>query len=302
MLPSFLAAFIIKKEIKSIEERLLVIFDIIWNFDPSRFFNLNSLSQKLRICHLVDLNQVFRRVSLAGTSDLCFVTTDFIKRELTKHNSKTFKVGHGCQLPQEEIVQQSLPGDNVIKAVYVGNLTIPYIDWEILLLTIEQHSEIDFCFIGPYQNSNISRTDSTIVSVIFKLQKRSNVFFMGSFPSQKISGYLIAADMLMLVYKAQDYPEQLANPHKVMEYLASGKVTVATYTDEYKDKPDLLAMCKSNSEYPALFANVASRLHKYNSPEKLKKRRQFARKSTYKNRIVQIEQIIRRAYAEEAST
>ena len=64
MLPQLLGAKLIARDLKILEDLVQVKFDIIWNFDPSRFFDLSAIKQVLRIAHIVDLNQDFQRVRL----------------------------------------------------------------------------------------------------------------------------------------------------------------------------------------------------------------------------------------------
>jgi hypothetical protein len=82
--------------------------------------------------------------------------------------------------------------------------------------------------------------------------------------------------------------EQLSSPHKFMEYLASGKTIIATYTDEYNDTRDLLVMSKSNNEYIDLFKNVIANIHAYNTPYLAQKRKMFASENTYEKQVDKI--------------
>jgi hypothetical protein len=86
----------------------------------------------------------------------------------------------------------------------------------------------------------------------------------------------------------EEYKEQLANSHKIMEYLASGKVTVATYTDEYKDKRELLEMVDSSDAYLERFDEVVKHLDVYNAKEKQKMRRDFAKEHSYEKQLEKI--------------
>ena len=77
-----------------------------------------------------------------------------------------------------------------------------------------------------------------------------------------------------------------------MEYFASGKVIVATYTDEYMDKRHLLVMTDSNEEYLTKFGEVIRDLEIYNSPEKKAERVAFARENSYPNQLEKISTIL----------
>jgi hypothetical protein len=115
-----------------------------------------------------------------------------------------------------------------------------------------------------------------------------HVQFIGRVESSVIKNYLAESDVLLVCYKANEYCEQLASPHKFMEYFASGKVIVATYTDEYKDKRELLAMSEKNEEYPALFAHVVANLPQYNNAAQQEDRIAFARENSYSRQLDRI--------------
>ncbi len=77
-----------------------------------------------------------------------------------------------------------------------------------------------------------------------------------------------------------------------MEYLASGKTIVATYTDEYKDKSDLLAMAEPDGDYLKLFRDVIGNLDKYNSSENATRRKRFAEEHTYTRQLEKIDKLL----------
>src|SRR5690606_40657910 len=81
-------------------------------------------------------------------------------------------------------------------------------------------------------------------------------------PSENLAAFYGQMDVLLLCYLADDYPEQLANPHKMMEYLGSGIPIVATFTAEYRDLSDrgLLAMTNTNNEFLSKFSSVLNDL------------------------------------------
>lgn len=293
ILPRFLAAWLTKWELNKIFSFMGEKPDVLWNFDSSRFFELSSIKNMLKIQHIVDLTMDFYRDRGAQTSDFCFATTDFILKEQQKFNQNAFKIHHGFHSLQHSNKSVEIPGNQKIKAMYVGNLAIKYIDWEKLFICADQNPTVDFVMFGPLSASNIASDNKQVEDPNFlKMKQLSNVYFPGPAKPEDIPTYLEKADVLLLCYQAEKFREQLASPHKMMEYLGSGKIIVATYTDEYKDKTDLLCMTKSNEEYPSLFSQVLTNLEKYNQLENQEKRKKFASDHTYFNQILKIEKII----------
>ena len=76
-----------------------------------------------------------------------------------------------------------------------------------------------------------------------------------------------------------------------MEYLASGRTIVATYTAEYARHAHLLAMSEpySNAGYLPLFASVRQDLAGWNSPERQAARQAFAADHTYEWQLQRID-------------
>ncbi|MDQ7085040.1 MAG: hypothetical protein Q9M36_08945 [Sulfurovum sp.] len=86
----------------------------------------------------------------------------------------------------------------------------------------------------------------------------------------------------------------MSNPHKLMEYLSSGKVVVATYTDEYKDKRYLLEMLDNSKDYIQKFDEVVNNLAFHNSKEKQAQRIHFAKEHSYEKQILKIVEYLKR--------
>ncbi|WPP52614.1 glycosyltransferase [Catalinimonas niigatensis] len=292
-LPEAIIKKIIRQKYEKLQQLTGCIFDIVWSFDNSVFYDFSALPEPvLKISHIVDLNQDFQTDKAARTVDICFCTTDFIMNKLLRFNANTFKIHHGTAFqnsyPKNNV---SLPGNNKIKALYVGNLALKYIDWSLIELIIDKHPNVDFIFIGPKGKSNLSKSDLDWDNLT--VESYPNVFFTGSVPHNEVSHYLQKSDVLLLAYKADAYLKQLANPHKLMEYFASGKIIVSTYTDEYKDKGHLLAMCSRNEDYPDLFEEVISKIDHYNNELLQKERIEFAYENTYEKQLKRIESHIK---------
>ncbi len=149
---------------------------------------------------------------------------------------------------------------------------------------------IIFHFIGSYSSSG----------VLYKNCKDiKNIIWWGRVDSTLIPSVLEKVDICLLTYRAEEYKEQLANSHKILEYLNSGKVTVATYTDEYKDKRNLLEMVDDSKEYESVFKKVVENLDFYNSEEKQKERKKFAQSNSYDNQLVKILALIKSNHLKE---
>ncbi|MFY0599369.1 MAG: hypothetical protein JXR03_06835 [Cyclobacteriaceae bacterium] len=280
-MPKFISALLIKREFFGLEEALSEKMDIIWNFDSSRFFNLRAIPDRVyKICHIVDLNQNIQRSLLASSSNICFGTTRYIIDELIKSNRNSHKVGHGynhSELRSNDFFFQ-MPGKNKLKALYMGNLSMKYIDWDVLYESAVMHPGLDFIFVGPDGRSNLGENLFDLTKE--KIKELDNVYFQKPVHSKNIPQLLKMADILILAYKEEFHKDQAA-PHKIPEYCASGKKILATYTEEYEHESSIF-MSKRNKEYPSLFSKVLQEPNE--SSEFIP--------VTYEERIFQIEELI----------
>lgn len=282
----FFPAFVVRRvsswKWARIERLMQTQIDCVWSFDNSVFFDFGIFQGRvLKISHLVDFSQNFQLNRAASTADLCFGVSQNIVDRLTPFNRNSFLINHGISLGTPGPFEVQLPGKNLIKAVYAGNLDSRYIDRPLLFSIIERHPEVDFIFLG---------------SGGADWPTQRNTFFLGKIEHHQLMTYLKKADVLLLVYDVDKYPDQLTNAHKILEYLASGKVTVSTLIRDYEEKSYLLEMARDKGDFPTLFGKIISNLALYNSNENALRRMEFASRSSYAVRLQEIEEIIRRFY------
>lgn len=259
----------------------------VWLFENSRFFDMNFAGDRLKIYHQVDMNQAAQVRWAASTADICFAVSDQIANKLRKYHRDVYKIQHGVQwmdspptMPTE--FSERLDA-NRINAVYVGNLDIPYIDVDLLSSLVERFPQVLFHFIGT------AKEDGRLRQVV---GRAANVKWWGRVDSEWIPSILHRCDVLLVVYLAALYREQLANPHKIMEYLASGKTVVATYTDEYKSTKDLVEMVNDERNFVDAFSNVIRHIDHFNSEEKQDARRRYAKDNTYEKQLERINHLL----------
>ncbi|MEL7003920.1 MAG: glycosyltransferase [Bacteroidota bacterium] len=276
---------LMRKRILKIQEIVGKKIDIFWSFDNSILYNFQACPpNSISICHIVDLNQDFQFEKAATTANICFGTSSFIVDKLKKSNSKSFFINHGVgHLPETQSVKWVQNFDKPLVIGYAGNLNIPYFDWELFAKLIDNNKDCDFHLVGPW---SLDHRNSF-------LNGRSNVKWLGVVDSQELPDFYNSADILTVTYKADEHKEQLSNPHKFMEYLASGKVILSTYTDQYADLKDLIVMSDRDGEFLALFSTIKKSIKKFNSENLVNRRIAFASENSYFKQIERIEKILR---------
>ncbi len=266
-------------------------FDVIWSFDNSVFYDFDALPKHvLKISHIVDLNQDFETERAATSADFCFCTTEQIKERLRVFNPKTFKINHGYNHQQTEVKTASLPGRNNKKAFYAGNLAMRYLDWEIIADAAKKLIDVDFIFVG---SGGLDFDEKVNMMHGFKREVFGlpNVYRMEKVASAQLPALYQAADVLFIAYQQAHHADQ-ANPHKMMEYLGSGRTVVCTYTGEFENLRGLVAMSMDNSEWPALLAEVMCNLESWNAEELRDKRKALAMENTYERQLERVEELL----------
>jgi hypothetical protein len=109
--------------------------------------------------------------------------------------------------------------------------------------------------------------------------------------------YLTKADLLLLVYDVKNHPDQLTNAHKILEYLASGKVIVSSFINDYANKSYLLEMPMEGENFSELFRRVMLNLASYNKGENRTTRINYAKANAYSTRVAEIETLVMKVTA-----
>lgn len=283
--PSFVRRFLFDRNYQRLKSLCNVEFDMVWSFDNSVFFDFTALSSAVfKICHIVDLNQDFQTEKAASTADCCFCTTDFIRERLSKYSSRVYKINHGFNATFQEPATTAPVLGGRVKVMYAGNLSMPYIDWNLLDAVTAENPNVDFYFIGP-EGAHYPQAKKQVLA-------RPNAHLLGRIDAARLQAYYAQADILLIAYK-EEYHKDQANPHKMMEYLGAGKMIVSTYSHEYAGiARDLFYMPRRNKDFAGRFQQSLDELDYWNSAEKQALRRSFAMENTYEMQIRRIEDLI----------
>jgi glycosyltransferase involved in cell wall biosynthesis len=281
-MPSFLRDYFNVQLIRKIERLCNVQFDIIWTFDPFRFQNLDLFkSAKIRLYHAVDIHQAPLEKKLVETSDVILAVSDRILRLYENSGKVTAKISHGLADHFLEKTPQPL-NTGSIRVGYIGNLDNWCIDKETLLKIVSENPAVEFYFIGPYAK------DSQLGN---QLASKSNCILVGKVPTIKLPDLLFQYNLFLMCYDGDNVAVN-SNHHKILEYLATGKPSVINYTDDYRNRDDLVVMSDKNSELPGLFRKVVSNLSAYDNPALAEKRIAFAKENSYTNHLRRIDKIL----------
>lgn len=260
--------------------------NIYWEFDKEinvRAYNI--FKGAFKIFHPVDDFDPKEDINYARF-DVCFTVSEAILKKIPHPNK--YVINHGLTEVFESFAsrlvnQQHNEVKTVKTASYVGNLSIPTLDVEMIKQIIMNHKELMFNFIGNYDEET---------EFVHFLKAQHNVHLLGLKLDEELIEALYSSDILFLCYKYM-VGNNMDNSHKVLEYLSTGKVVVSSKLSCY-EKLDLFPMCFSldNNEYPMLFKDVVSNYSKYNTQELIQNRIRFALDNTYDKQLKKIESII----------
>ncbi len=292
-LPSFLSSLIYKRLIQKIESTANIKLDIVWCFDTRTFSHWEFLRPEVtKILHIMDFNIINHYKKLYSQADFILGVSANIVEKLKKYNSQCYFINHGLSLRNYKPAVNNICYNNKkIKAGYVGNLLMSYIDWECIISIISQNPNVDFHFFGPYESSNIGANENNI-NIKKKLEAYPNVFLEGKLSSEFILGSISDIDIFLIAYKNELFPDQITNAHKVLEFLATGKTILSNYLADYEDKPGLINMTVKNVEMSRMFKTCIENISELNSIDNQHKRITFALSNTYEKQIERIEKII----------
>lgn len=282
--PTKLRFFLNKMLLKRIFKLSSGEFDVVWTFDPFRFQDLNLFNALAKIYHAVDIHRSPLEEQLARSCHVILSVSDLILNRFSHLNKPGIKVNHGLASHfLSEINSENMTTQLKRRKVgYVGNLDNWCLDKATLLTIVNSHPEVEFNFIGPY------KSDSELG---LNLRKSTNVRLFGKVASSTLPEYLNKCDLFLMCYDGSN-KEVNSNHHKIIEYLATGKPVVMNFTDEYKDKRDLVIMSDDNHELPLLFNQVIHRLEDFNGVEVREKRIAFAESNSYRNHVIHIDNIL----------
>jgi len=295
-LPKFIQKYIYNKQAKQIQRKLNINkFDIVWSFDPYRFWNQKFWRTNKSIYHTVDVHftKCFE-LDISKSSNIVLLSSELLRKKLESSNPNIYYTGHASDIDSFEksnIEKKiSIPGSNKIKSGLVGNFN-NNVDYNLIFDIANHNILIDFIFIGPFEANNLGYSKSTKDTII-KLEKLTNVFFIGEIPSEKLHNWLINFDLNLVLYK-EEKRDIIINPHKMMGYFHTGKITICSWFNQYKDaENEFVYITKNNKDIPEVIKRVSTNLEYWNNMKLQQKRKQFSIANSYDKKIDEINNII----------
>lgn len=289
--------FLVKLHIRKILKKIGRVH-VVWSFDLSNTLPLKAFENATyNIYMIADLPGKDTIVGAKG-ADIILSTNfseEFLNKEFWNYPVPKKFVNHGVQdkFINEENLQYTT--GEVINVGISGNFMRPDLDWPTIMKIVTENSKVIFHFYGAFENKNSNMSgqydkgaESSFKSMLMALP---NVVLYGIVTPAELSVALKKMDACLICYDIDKDQSKGTNYHKVLEYMATGRVIISNNITTYDNKERLIEMPveRNNERLPVLFAKVISNLGYYNSPEKQHQRVNFAKQHTYSANIEKIE-------------
>ncbi|MEM9354943.1 MAG: hypothetical protein AAGB04_01900 [Pseudomonadota bacterium] len=243
--------------------------DIVWDFDNAYQYNdLRAFGSTFKVFHPVDNLPIGTATS--KHADVVFSNAQRYIDRLKPPPRIARVIDHGLS---EEFIAYARSvaedptaggkcytnkGDTPLIA-YVGNLDRPGIDWATIEAAAKNAPGARIMMIGPYGRYGRGPPTSAFTC--------DNIEFTGPKTADEILDIAHNVDVWLMAYDRHRDVDGGTNPHKLLEYLATGKIVVSNWAEAYAEN-DLLVMppTPDNAPLPALVADTLANLDKLNAP------------------------------------
>lgn len=302
----FLYRALSRRYVRAIRKLVGGKIDEVWSFNANQYIDLRPFGARKAIVLLYDLyqgNHIFKALEKADA--LISVSQVILDHYKDTPPPKLF-LQHGLGPHFAEKSRKRMAGEEFsaapagkIKVGYTGNLLRAGMNTDVAMEIIGKHPEIEFHFWGPYSLSENNVNDAgysappDLLAFIGFLQQRPNVFLHGVVTQQELAERLFEMDAFLFIYSPKKEVNGASNAHKLLEYISTGRVVIATHVSTYAGT-GLLEMCESREEdsLPGIFDRTLKELSTHNARERQIRRIQFALDNTYARQVERVEQFI----------
>lgn len=302
----FLYRMLSRRYVRAVKALVGSKIDEVWSFNPNQYIDLKPFGAKKSIVLLYDLYQGSHVARALEKADALISVSSVILDHYKDTSPPKLFIQHGLgphfadrsgeRLRKEDFDR---PGIGKIKVGYTGNLLRAGMNTDVAMEIIRQHPEIEFHFWGPYSMKDNNVNDvgysapAELLSFIEFLQQKENVFLHGVVTQQVLADKLFEMDAFLFIYSPKKEVNGASNAHKLLEYISTGKVVIATHVSSYAGS-DLMVMCDSKEEerLPEIFDRTVADLAFHNSKERQIMRIGFALDNTYARQVERVEQFI----------
>lgn len=272
--------------------------DLVWSFEPNRFVRLRKFAGCKVIYHPVDALGQAVHLLPAKSADQVYSVSKTILAPFLGQTVPAALLAHGVAPAFANLAEHG--GDWVrpsgaLKVGFAGNLSRPIVARAMMLALMTKHPEVEFHFWGQSEPSGDA--DVCTREFLNDLKSLPNCRLRGIQPTDVLASQFAEIDIFLLAYQPNPLePEfDFSNSHKILEYLATGRVTLSSPLSEYESRsPDLMVFAEDNTleTFVSRFSEILARLDDLNRPELARLRRELALQNRYSSHWTLIERTV----------
>lgn len=235
----------------------------LWRPEASELVHCSEFDS---ICYHVDddytfsdvvKNQSVKERKILESADLVFIHSDRVAEKLAPYTNQVVRVQNGVDYKRYSMkwpCPDDLVGINSPLVGYSGYLKTQ-MDWELILDLAQSMPWVSFVFVGPCRNQ------PEIEGIVERVDRLSNVFFLGGKPANRLPAYVTNFDICLMPYRVTGYTNSI-NPIKLQEYLAAGKPIISSNLDSIYPYSDVVEICTTVSQWQdAIFRALSQRFN-----------------------------------------
>lgn len=284
--------FLIAKHIRKLINNIPQKVDAVLSFDISNTLPLTAFGKCSKILIAADDSKDKSAIDAAkGASAVLGIAKELLEK-YEGYNVPKYLLGHGVAtyfINEGPDAHTNTP----LQIGMSGNFLRRDLDRQSMLTIINDNAEVVFNLWGScdYNNSNLlsDKDDDTLV-FIEALRNCKNVVLHGQVSPSVLAAALKKMDGFLICYDIEKDQSGGTNYHKVLEYLATGKVIVSNNITTYDTEDRLIEMPaeRNNILLPALFRDVINSIDKHNALPQQQKRIAYAKEHTYISNLQKI--------------
>lgn len=301
----FLYRLLNRRYVRAIKKLVGSKIDEVWSFNANQYIDLGPFEADKSIVLLYDLYQGAHIFKAIEKADALISVSQVILDHYKDTSPPKLFIQHGLGQHFADKSRQRLRmedfgiGGTKTRVGYTGNLLRAGMNTAVAIQIIRGHPEIEFHFWGPYslKDNNVNdagySTPSELIDFVEFLRRQENVFLHGVVTQQELAERLFEMDAFLFIYSPRREVNGASNAHKLLEYISTGRVVIATHVSSYAGS-DLLVMCdiKEEDRLPEIFDGAIRDLSYHNTRERQIRRIEFALDNTYARQVERVQEFI----------
>jgi hypothetical protein len=238
----------------------------------------------------VDVHRTKYEMKCADNADLTILVSNFFLEKFSSYKNQLV-TGHGSRLLDGVKKTISVPGSSRHKVGLIGNFFSTNIDYDqVIEIAKSTVTSADLILIGPKEPNNLGGSSTSVIQdKISTLNKFDHVFFIGAVPADDLNSDISLMDIHLILYK--NFTGNI-NPHKLIQYLASGKVVMTSPIFDSKMYPENSIFQLEDNNAGTALINLIKNLSFWNSDQLKNIRIAYAKTNSYNNKILEINKLL----------